>query len=270
MPQQYEKLLSTTSFFLIAKVEWIDSLLLITQLLGLMMRSYYSLQLYLWRDSVSLSVRERHVCNWRRLTRKSLAGSAEQSKTLDNIPASCLKINNPDPGGERTRDRPHTAVSFSPVHSPSHPSIFPSSTLRQKPQTQLCVSISPFQFFFVFLFSFTALFSKLGCRNTSEGYWEIAIKWFIIWLTFTTCMHFCACECMCKREERRAGKGAEACKFLVLISQLALNQGSKVGLAQQLWQDKHLFLCWWRPELSHYPQYVNLSKDLYTHAWILT
>lgn len=26
----------------------------------------------------------------------------------------------------------------------------------------------------------------------------------------------------------------EACKFLVLISQLALNQGSKVSLAQQL------------------------------------
>lgn len=98
------------------------------------------------------------MCNWRRLTRKSLAGSAEQSKTLDNIPASCLKINNPDPGGERTRDGPHTAVSFSPVHSPTHPSIFPSSTLRQKPQTQPSVSLSPFQFFFcLFLLIYCSL-----------------------------------------------------------------------------------------------------------------
>lgn len=97
---------------------------------------------------------------------------------------------------------------------------------------------------YVLLFSFTALFSKLGCTNTSEGYWEIALKWFIIWLTFTTCMHFCASMCKSERSQERGEVGSEACKFLVLISQLALNQGSKVGLEQQLWQDKHLFLRW--------------------------
>lgn len=42
--------------------------------------------------------------------------------------------------------------------------------------------------------------------------------------------------------------------------------GSKVSLAQHLWQDKHLFLRRQTPELSYYPQYVNLSMDLYTHG----
>lgn len=67
------------------------------------------------------SICQRELCNWRRLTRKSLADSAEQSKTLDNIPASCLKINNPDPVSECTQDRPHTAVTVSPSTPPHTP-----------------------------------------------------------------------------------------------------------------------------------------------------
>ncbi len=147
-----------------------------TQLLSLMMWSHSSLQLYLRGDSVSLTVRESR-CNWRRLTRKSLAGCAEQSKTLDNIPASCLKINNPDPGGERTRDRPHTAVSFFPSTPPQIPrSSLPPHYARN---SALCVQCwaehPPYLYlasnffdsqFISFLFSLTALFSKLGCRST--------------------------------------------------------------------------------------------------------
>lgn len=81
------------------------------------------------------------MCNWRRLTRKSLADSLEQSKTLDNIPASCLEINNPDPGGERTQDRPHTAVSSStrPLPLSHNPrSSFPPLNARKSAS---CVSL---------------------------------------------------------------------------------------------------------------------------------
>lgn len=112
-------------------------------------------------------------------------------------------------------------------------------------------SVCPYPLFFkfsffcfavdVFLFSFIALFNKLGCRTPVIGYSEIAVKWFISWLTFTTCMNFCECTCICKRAEPGAGRGRRRANFLFLISELALNQGSKVGLAQQLWQDKHLF-----------------------------
>lgn len=91
--------------------------------------------------------------------------------------------------------------------------------------------------------------------SRSECTQRVALNWFTVWLTFATCMAFCTRE-----------SSQRACKFLVLISQLALNQRSKVGLAQHLWQDKHLFLRRQTPELSYYPQYVNLSKDLYTHG----
>lgn len=101
--------------------------------------------------------------------------------------------------------------------------------------------------------------------SRSECTQRVALNWFTVWLTFATCMAFCTRECMCN-SERRAESSQRACKFLVLISQLALNQRSKVGLAQHLWQDKHLFLRRQTPELSYYPQYVNLSKDLYTHG----
>lgn len=129
------------------------------------------------------------MCNWRRLTRKSLAGSAEQSKTLDNIPASCLKINNPDPGGERTRDRPHTAVSFSPSTPPYTPrSSLPPHYARNPKLSSVCpvlgetpsTSLSSFQFCFCFFVSrsFSSHFSlqQAGLQNTSGGYWEIAVK----------------------------------------------------------------------------------------------
>lgn len=179
---------------------------------------------------------------WRSVTRKSLADTAEQSKTLDNIPASCLKINNPDSVGECTRERPHTAANFS-LSAP------PPSLLNLPP---LHDSVCPYPLFFSFfsffcfavdvsLFSFIALFNKLGCRTPVKGSSEIAVKWFISWLTFTTCMNFCECTCICKRAEPGAGRGRRPANFLFLISELALNQGSKVGLAQQLWQDKHLF-----------------------------
>lgn len=176
---------------------------------------------------------------WRSVTRKSLADTAEQSKTLDKIPASCLKINNPDSVGECTRERPHTAANFSLSAPPL--------TSQSSPSARFKLSLSTFfNIFFCFavdvsLFSFIALFNKLGCRTPVIGYSEIAVKWFISWLTFTTCMNFCECTCICKRAGPGAGRGRRPANFLFLISELALNQGSKVGLAQQLWQDKHLF-----------------------------
>lgn len=139
--------------------------------------------------------------------------------------------------------------------------------LHITPETcvRVCVSshliMSDLWFPVYFLSSFIAFY----LQHSNEGYWEIAPKWFIIWLTFTTCIHFCACECVYKTGGSEWRGRQRRANFLVLISQLALNQGSKVGLAQHLWQDKHLFLCWHSPELSYYPQYVNLSKSLYTH-----
>lgn len=169
-------------------------------------------------------------------------------------------------------ERPNTAVSSLASTPPQDPpDLILLWIMPQSPSPSFGV-FSSFHFKLLFLFplSFTALILQ---HIPVKGTGEIALKWFIIWLTFATCVRFCACECMRKRgegsTERRGGTGdgwgAEACKFLVLISQLALNQGSKVGLAQHLWQDKHLFLCWQTPELSYYPQYVNLSKGLYTH-----
>ena len=73
---------------------------------------------YISEETVSVYLSDTETCNWRRLARKCLAGAVQQSKTLDNIPASCLKINNPDPGIERTQDRPHTAVISPPPLTP--------------------------------------------------------------------------------------------------------------------------------------------------------
>lgn len=137
------------------------------------------------------------------------------------------------------RKTPHSGKLLPFRSPPPHFSIFPLCTIRS-------VLIHSFFFFFCFavdvsLFSFIALFNKLGCRTPVKGSSEIAVKWFISWLTFTTCMNFCECTCICKRAEPGAGRGRRPANFLFLISELALNQGSKVGLAQQLWQDKHLF-----------------------------
>lgn len=138
------------------------------------------------------SICQRDKCNWRRLTRKSLAGTTEQSKTLDNIPVSCLKINNPDPSGECTQDRPHTAVSFSPSTPPYAPQSSFSPHYARNPKLSCVrpvlsrtpsVSLSFFStvFFFLFLSLCLSLLiyhspQQAGLQNTSEGYWEIAVK----------------------------------------------------------------------------------------------
>lgn len=101
------------------------------------------------------------------------------------------------------------------------------------PHAPQCKALETSTWLLCVLFWFAALFTELNC---TEGYWGIALKWFIIWLTFTRCMPF-----LCLWE-RGAEKELKACKFHVLISKLALNQRSKVNLMQQLWQDKHLFL----------------------------
>lgn len=205
---------------------------------------YFSLQLYLWRDGVSLSVRESCVIGGGLLERVWQALQSKEKrwaifllhawKSITQTPLANAHETDPT----QLWQFPHL-LPLTPLDLPFLHIMPPNSVLLLHCWIKSSISLS---FSSVFLLSFTTHLGKLDCRTPVSQYWEIAVKWFI-WLTFTTCMLFCASECVCKRE-LKSRMGVEACKFLVLISQLALNQGSKVGLAQQLWQDKHLFLCW--------------------------
>lgn len=92
------------------------------------------------------SICQRDKCNWRRLTRNILAGSAEPSKILENIP-----------DGECTWNRPHTVESFSASAPPlaSWSPLPPASFLlcqKLKSQVSVLVKILHSILFFGFLF----------------------------------------------------------------------------------------------------------------------
>lgn len=165
------------------------------------------------------SICQTETCNWKRLTRKSLAGSAEQSKTLDNIPASCLKINNPGLDGECTWDRPHTVVIFSPSTPPHTPrSSLPPHYARNPKLNSVSsdktpsMSLCSFQFFVSQSFPSHLLLSSASW--VAEHQWRIlgnSCK-MIHHLAFTTCMHFCACKYVRERsKERGGGEGVQIC-----------------------------------------------------------
>ena len=97
--------------------------------------------IFMRRQCQSICQRETYVIGAGLLER---AWQALQSKvkTLDNIPASCLKINNPDRGGERTRERPHTALSFSTSAAPhTPPSSLPPHYARNPKLSCVCPAL---------------------------------------------------------------------------------------------------------------------------------
>lgn len=54
------------------------------------------------------------------------------------------------------------------------------------------------------------LLSFIATKKIKERYKEIAIKWFMVWLTVPTCIHFGPCECDVKEKGAQSVEGVEA------------------------------------------------------------
>lgn len=124
---------------------------------------------------------------------------------------------------ECMQDRPHTVVSFT-ASTPPHP---PWSSLPPHYIRNLCVCasslliMSDFWFPVCFLFSFIAFY----LQHSSEGCWEIALKWFIIGWPLPHAYIFVPAS-VCTREGRANGGGGRG----VQISCFNFSIGSWPGV----------------------------------------